>query len=174
MNKKMLTLSNTISLLRGPLALLFFFQSVKIRIAAIIAAMISDWIDGYLARKFKSETFLGKVLDPVMDKFFVFFVLAILTYQSTITPFQLLAFLSRDFAIILYWLTTLVILGPSKLVYFPAYASKVTTLLQFVTLLSVVLLFQPPMAVFYLFIALAPIVYIELMITTFHKSKKAV
>jgi len=171
MVKNMLTLSNTISLLRGPLALLFLFDSVKIRVFAIIAAMISDCIDGYLARKFKSETFLGKVLDPVMDKFFVYFVLGVLTYQHTISGFALFAFLARDISVFLYVMTTLAIQGWHQIVFSPAISSKITTALQFVTLFAIVLKFSPPPILYYIFLGLAPLIYIELLWGTFFKKK---
>ncbi|MCH9621824.1 MAG: CDP-diacylglycerol--glycerol-3-phosphate 3-phosphatidyltransferase [Chlamydiia bacterium] len=174
MKKNMLTLSNTISLLRAPLALLFLSESIKIRIFAIIAAMISDWIDGYLARKFKSETFLGKVLDPLMDKFFVYFVMGALAFQGTLSGFELFALLSRDLSIILYIIMTLATLGPSKLVYFPAYASKITTLLQFITLFAVILTYSLPIVIYYAFLLLAAIVFIELSLKTFFLPKSTV
>lgn len=36
-----------------------------------IAASVTDWFDGYLARKFKSTSSLGRVLDPIADKLLV-------------------------------------------------------------------------------------------------------
>ena len=36
-----------------------------------IIASITDWFDGYLARKFKSTSSLGRVLDPIADKLLV-------------------------------------------------------------------------------------------------------
>lgn len=36
-----------------------------------IAASITDWFDGYLARKFKSTSSLGRIFDPIADKLLV-------------------------------------------------------------------------------------------------------
>jgi len=66
----MLTLSNALTFLRAPLALLFLSEVTALRIGAIIIAMVTDGIDGYLARRNSSVTKLGAILDPIMDKFF--------------------------------------------------------------------------------------------------------
>ncbi len=170
--KNMLTLSNTISLLRGPLAFLFLFQSVQIRVFAIVAAMISDCIDGYLARKFKNETFLGKVLDPVMDKFFVYFVMGALIASGTLSTFGLFSFLIRDVSIILYIVTTLIFFGKKALVVLPPLSSKITTALQFLIIFVMVLGYKPPIFIYCIFFALAPIIFTELLLSTIAQNKK--
>ena len=43
-----------------------------------IVAGITDWLDGYLARKMQVETKFGAFLDPVADKIMVAFVLVLL------------------------------------------------------------------------------------------------
>ncbi|NGX48997.1 MAG: CDP-diacylglycerol--glycerol-3-phosphate 3-phosphatidyltransferase, partial [Candidatus Anoxychlamydiales bacterium] len=93
----MITLSNALSIVRIPLALLFFWQNIYIRIIAIVLAMFTDSIDGYFARKYKSASKFGAYLDPAMDKFFVYFVLAILLLENHILLWQAFAMISRDF-----------------------------------------------------------------------------
>ena len=168
----MLTLSNTISLLRAPLAFLFLFQSISIRIFAIIVAMLSDYFDGYIARRMKSESFLGKVLDPVMDKFFVYFVLGMLFYQQNLSVFGLCALLARDLSVFLYVMTTIAIYRWKGLVFLPAYSSKITTGLQFITLLSLVLGFLPPDSLYYTFFLLSGVIYLELLRNSIIYNKK--
>jgi CDP-diacylglycerol---glycerol-3-phosphate 3-phosphatidyltransferase len=53
------------------IAALPFIPSSSARLAAFLlflAAAISDWFDGYLARRRKQETDLGRMLDPLADK----------------------------------------------------------------------------------------------------------
>lgn len=47
-----------------------------------LAAGITDWLDGYLARKMQLETPFGAFLDPVADKLMVAVVLVLLVQQQ--------------------------------------------------------------------------------------------
>ncbi|MGR8940513.1 MAG: CDP-diacylglycerol--glycerol-3-phosphate 3-phosphatidyltransferase [Gammaproteobacteria bacterium] len=50
--------------------------------AIFIMAGITDWLDGYLARKMQQETPFGAFLDPVADKLMVAFVLVLIVQQQ--------------------------------------------------------------------------------------------
>jgi CDP-diacylglycerol--glycerol-3-phosphate 3-phosphatidyltransferase len=47
-----------------------------------LAAGITDWLDGYLARKMQLETPFGAFLDPVADKLMVAMVLVLIVQQQ--------------------------------------------------------------------------------------------
>ncbi len=71
------------------LAMVFYipWEYSNIACAAIfLVAGITDWLDGYLARKMQLETAFGAFLDPVADKLMVAFVLVLLV-QAEASPY---------------------------------------------------------------------------------------
>jgi len=53
-------------------------------LGVFIAACITDWLDGYLARTWHQQSLLGRMLDPIADKLLVGTTLLMLTYDNTI------------------------------------------------------------------------------------------
>jgi CDP-diacylglycerol--glycerol-3-phosphate 3-phosphatidyltransferase len=61
-----------------------------------IVGSITDWLDGYWARKFNAATNMGKFMDPIADKVLVLTALVLLLYMRRIDPFTPSIILARD------------------------------------------------------------------------------
>lgn len=159
----MITISNGLSIIRMPLALLFLSENIYLRIVAIVLAMITDSIDGYFARKYKSASRFGAFLDPAMDKFFVYFILIVFINENQIRAWQALAMISRDFALIIYGLY----LGITK--KWTSYEikvvrwGKVTTAMQFLVLIGLTLKSNFSWYIYALFIVMGILALRELI-----------
>ena len=55
-----------------------------------ITAAVTDWADGYLARKWQQESKFGAMLDPIADKAMVVIALCVITGFSGMNPWILL------------------------------------------------------------------------------------
>ena len=66
----------TLRILLAPIILFFLiFGDYLICTFLFFIAGISDYFDGYLARKYNAESQLGEILDPIADKVLVVFIL---------------------------------------------------------------------------------------------------
>lgn len=93
-----MNIPNTLTLLRLFLIPVFvvvfylpFHGSHAVSALIFTLAALTDWLDGYLARKLKQTSLLGEFLDPVADKMMVVVVLVVLLQQD---PTILLALLT--------------------------------------------------------------------------------
>lgn len=158
----MLTLSNSLSFLRAPLAFLFLIENPLFRIIAIVLAMFTDSIDGYLARKRQTTTRFGAILDPAMDKFFVLFVLTILLTEGKLELWQGCAMLSRDFFVCVFGIY-LSLSGYWESYKFTAIRwGKITTALQFIVLIGLTLGITFSTYLYCVFILLGMLAFLEL------------
>ena len=64
-----------------------------------IAAAITDWLDGWLARRWNQTTSFGAFLDPVADKLMVAAALIVLTEKGLINPLVSLIIIGREITI---------------------------------------------------------------------------
>jgi CDP-diacylglycerol---glycerol-3-phosphate 3-phosphatidyltransferase len=131
----MFTLPNVLSLLRLPLAFIFLQQNSMVRAIAIVLALITDGLDGYIARRYRITNRLGTILDPFTDKFFVIFVLSVYISEHKLSWGDAACLLSRDFSVLLYGLY-LALKGKLKNSQFRAiWSGKITTVLQLTLIL---------------------------------------
>ena len=162
-----MTLSNFITLLRGPLAFFFLIKSVPVRIAVLAIAVVTDVSDGFIARLSKTTSPLGAALDPIMDKFFVYFVLSVFYSEGDIAVWQAIAMISRDFFVLLFGLYLYLTRRWHTYEFTSVRFGKMSTALQFLVILMLLLSYPVPVWVYYLFIAFGFFTGVELLYRLF-------
>jgi CDP-diacylglycerol--glycerol-3-phosphate 3-phosphatidyltransferase len=86
-----------------PLVIVFLISSdrVHVLIAAVIfvAASLTDWLDGRIARSTNQVTRLGTLLDPVADKLLVAAALVSLVQVDMVAAWMALVIIGRELAV---------------------------------------------------------------------------
>lgn len=102
-----MNIANKFTVLRILLVPLFFLAahreaetSFMIRSALLFAAAsCTDFIDGYLARKYQLITDFGKFMDPLADKILVAAALIVLVEKGLTPAWMVVLIISREYAI---------------------------------------------------------------------------
>lgn len=108
--QKIWNLPNQITLGRIALAFLFIFiqglgfnqafaYANSLSLFIFIVAGISDWLDGYLARKMNLLSDFGKLFDPLADKVLICAALIALLVHGLIPYWMVVLIISREFLI---------------------------------------------------------------------------
>ncbi|WP_127902700.1 CDP-diacylglycerol--glycerol-3-phosphate 3-phosphatidyltransferase [Solirhodobacter olei] len=92
------TIPNTLTVLRlfaapgVPVMFLYFTRPYAdwFALGLFVVASVTDWIDGYLARRWGQESKFGAMLDPIADKAMVVIALVVLTGYSGMNPWLIL------------------------------------------------------------------------------------
>ncbi|NJM70208.1 MAG: CDP-diacylglycerol--glycerol-3-phosphate 3-phosphatidyltransferase [Scytonema sp. RU_4_4] len=74
-------------------------QARWICLAIFLVASLTDWLDGYLARKLNQISDLGKFLDPLVDKLLVLAPLLALIELGRVPAWGVFLILARELAI---------------------------------------------------------------------------
>ncbi|NJK62554.1 MAG: CDP-diacylglycerol--glycerol-3-phosphate 3-phosphatidyltransferase [Synechococcaceae cyanobacterium SM2_3_1] len=74
-------------------------QGRWLAVAGFAVAALTDWVDGYIARRFNQITDLGKVLDPLVDKLLVMAAVLGLVANGQIPAWGAFLLLGRELVI---------------------------------------------------------------------------
>ena len=165
--KDFFSIPNILSLYRLFLGLIFPFLWVKrvdtkILIFLIGTAILSDTLDGNIARVFKQRTDLGKILDPLADKVFINMLFVLLYLNKNISLTLVLIIITRDIVILIGALFLL--LRYSDQVNFnPTYLGKACTMSQLLFLFLYFLhLFIKPLKEIYIFLITQIVIFLTI------------
>jgi cardiolipin synthase len=91
----MFALPNALTILRIVLVPVFVIAFVipgeaarLVAFAVFVIAAVSDWLDGFAARKLKAGSDFGRMLDPIADKVLVAVALMMLVAEGTFTRYN--------------------------------------------------------------------------------------
>ena len=130
-------------LLAAPLAWLILEASYGPALVVALLAGASDAVDGWLAKRFAWESWLGGVLDPVADKLMLLAAFATLTVQGEIPTWLFVLVVARDLVIVAGAVAyhNLVVKLDAK----PTRLSKATTFAQILYVLALLVHLTPPL-----------------------------
>ena len=101
-----MTVPNQLTVLRLALTVLFVAAresgltwGATIAAIAFALAVLSDYLDGVLARRLQCETDFGRLMDPLADKVLIAAALVLLAWSHDIPAWAAIILISRDFLI---------------------------------------------------------------------------
>jgi cardiolipin synthase (CMP-forming) len=128
---------NLITLLRlglvPALAYCIILQEYGAAAAIFLAAALSDFVDGYVARRFEVVTRVGAFLDPVADKLNMLVATVGLAWQAQVPLWLAIAVVGREVVIVCGALAYRLVRG--RLTINPTFLGKANTFIEFVVLL---------------------------------------
>jgi len=105
LNGEVLNIPNLLSLLRIALVPVFLWllltEMFLLAIAVLALAGLTDFLDGFLARKLNQTTKLGKMLDPVADRLYIFATLLALSATGYVPWWLAGLVILRDFLMLI-------------------------------------------------------------------------
>ena len=99
-SSRVFTVPNILSFLRLAMVPVFLVLVINGRDAlaliVLVISSLSDFLDGFIARKFKQVSRLGQLLDPAADRLFIFAALIGLAVRGVIPWWLLIVIVARD------------------------------------------------------------------------------
>ena len=138
---QLFTFANQLTLIRLGL-IPFFVLSIldgqyTFALALLLAAAVSDGLDGFLARWLKQRTDLGAILDPLADKILISTAFVVLAISGDVEWWVSVIVLGRDVLMIL--VGSVIVLATGFRIFAPTILGKLCTGAQMVTVFWIVL-----------------------------------
>jgi len=140
MARELTTIPNLLSLSRLGLAVAFVVLSrPNVRLSLVVVAALTDYLDGWLARRAKLTSRWGALIDPISDRIFVFTAVCVYLINGTITTGQYFTIIARDLATAIGFVVARSISWLRPVPFRARTAGKVVTTLQLATLIALII-----------------------------------
>lgn len=129
---------NLVSLSRLALGAAFIVADERgARAVIVLAAALTDMVDGWIARAMKTQSRAGALIDPIADRAFVFAAVSTCLFEGQISTGEYFTLLTRDLANAIGFLVARAVPWLRPITFRARASGKVTTGLQMVALIAV-------------------------------------
>ncbi|HJQ18817.1 MAG TPA: CDP-alcohol phosphatidyltransferase family protein [Gemmatimonadaceae bacterium] len=139
------SLPNAISLSRLVLAAAFIAtDATETRIILVMVALATDYLDGWIARRSRSMTRAGALLDPFADRVFVLVGVSVFLFEGALSTLGYFIMISRDLMTAIGFLVARAVPSLRPIAFHARFPGKLVTVLQLATFIAI--LIRPPAA----------------------------
>ena len=132
------SLPNVVSMSRVVLAAGFVgARGAEERLALIGVASVTDFLDGWLARRRNAATRWGALIDPIADRIFVLTAVSAFLISGELATWQYFVLLSRDIMTAVGFLVARLVRWLRPVEFKARYLGKVVTTLQLATFIAI-------------------------------------
>lgn len=135
---------NLLTILRMVIALMFPFLGVDLQVPFIAVALLTEFLDGAIARKYGWESLFGQILDPVADKLFALSVCVTLLYERQLFLNEFIFIIFRDIVVTVGAIGLIIFTKNFDVVkkFQPHFLGKLTTFFQYLVFFDILLFDQ--------------------------------
>ena len=136
--KELRSVANWISFSRLVLAAAFAtFDATETRVLLVGLAAVTDFLDGYMARRSNSTTRWGALLDPFADRVFVLVAISALLFEGRTNTFGYFVMIFRDLMTAIGFLVARLVRWLRPVEFKARWPGKVVTVLQLATFFAI-------------------------------------
>lgn len=134
------SLPNLLSTSRLALAAAFVLsERTDVRIVLVMAALATDYLDGWIARQFGPMTRVGALLDPFADRVFVLVGVSVFLFQGTLSTVEYFVMISRDLMTAVGFLVARAVPSLRGVAFHARFPGKLVTVLQLASFIGILI-----------------------------------
>lgn len=134
------SLPNLLSISRLALAAVFVAtERADMRIVLVMAALATDYLDGWIARRHGPLTRVGAMLDPFADRVFVLVGVSAFLFEGTLSTAEYFIMISRDLMTAIGFLVARAMPSLRSVAFQARFPGKLVTVLQLATFIGILI-----------------------------------
>lgn len=138
---RVFTLPNLVSTSRVALAIGFVAsEGVSVRLVLLGVASLTDFLDGWLARRTRAVSRLGALVDPIADRLFVLGVVIAYLLGHELNAWQAFVILFRDVMSVIGWFVARNVAWLRPITFQARLVGKLVTVFQLLTFVAVLIM----------------------------------